>query len=81
MASSVQLRPEDQERVDRLVTQGRYASRDHFLHRAIDALALREERLADLDAQVREGRAQIAAGEGVDLEEAFDRLAARFADR
>lgn len=81
MSVHVTIEGEAAERLDRLVSGGRYATREEALGEAIRMAMEEADWLSMVRAKVAEGRAQIARGEGIPLEEAFDRLAARYADR
>lgn len=81
MPSSVKLGAKLEDYVGKLVETGRYGSRSEVLREGVRLVHERESRLAMIEAKVFEGRSQIAAGEGIELDEAFDRLAMRYADR
>ena len=69
MPSSVNLGETLEGVVDDLVKNGRFGSQE------------REGWLEMVEKAIARGRAQVAAGEWIDMDEAFDQLAARHADR
>jgi antitoxin ParD1/3/4 len=81
MASSVNLGEKLEDVVNGLVKTGRFGSRSEVLREGVRLVQERESWLEMVEKAVERGRAQVAAGEWVDLEEGFDQLAARYADR
>ena len=81
MASSVNLGEKLEDVVNGLVKTGRFGSRSDVLREGVRLVQERESWLEMVEKAVERGRAQVAAGEWVDLEEGFDQLAARYADR
>jgi antitoxin ParD1/3/4 len=79
MPSSVNLGETLEGVVDRLVSKGRFGSRSEVLREGIRLVQERESWLEMVERKVEEGRAQVAAGKALDLDEAFDQLAARYA--
>jgi antitoxin ParD1/3/4 len=78
MAISAELGPVLENYVSRLVSEGRYNSKSEVLREGVRLVQERESRLAALDAAIAEGRADVAAGRVISIEEAFDRLDAKF---
>jgi antitoxin ParD1/3/4 len=81
MASSVNLGEKLEGVVNGLVKTGRFGSRSEVLREGVRLVQERESWLEMVEKAVERGRAQVAAGEWIDLEEGFDQLAARYADR
>jgi antitoxin ParD1/3/4 len=81
MPSSVNLGEKLESVVDDLVRNGRFGSRSEVLREGVRMVQERESWLEMVEKSVDKGRAQIAAGEGIEMDEAFDRLAARYAAR
>lgn len=79
MAISAELGPMLENYVSGLVSEGRYNSKSEVLREGVRLVQERESRLAALDAAIAEGRADVAAGRVISIEEAFDRLDAKFA--
>ncbi len=79
MAISAQLGPVLEDYVSGLVSQGRYNSKSEVLREGVRLVQERESRLAALDAAIAAGRADVAAGRVISIEEAFERLDAKFA--
>ena len=79
MAISAELGPVLENYVSGLVSEGRYNSKSEVLREGVRLVQERESRLAALDAAIAEGRADVAAGRVISIEEAFDRLDAKFA--
>ena len=71
---STELSPDKERLLEKLVADGRYTDRQQALDRAVDLLC--EE--ADTVAEIREGLASIARGEGVPLDEAIRGLRNKF---
>jgi len=78
MPSSVKLGETLEGVVDRLVSKGRFGSRSEVLREGVRLVQERESWLEMVERKVEEGRAQVAAGQAIDLDEAFDQLAARY---
>ena len=81
MPSSVNLGPKLEDVVDRLISDGRFGSRSEVLREGVRLVQERESWLEMVERKVAEGRAQLAAGEGIELDAAFTRLSERYADR
>ena len=81
MASSVNLGEKLEGVVNGLVKTGRFGSRSKVLREGVRLVQERESWLEMVETAVERGRAQVAAGEWIDLEDGFDQLAARYADR
>lgn len=81
MPSSVNLGHKLEDVVDRLVSDGRFGSRSEVLREGVRLVHERESWLEMVERKVAHGRAQLAAGQAIPLDEAFDRLAARHAER
>jgi antitoxin ParD1/3/4 len=78
MAISAELGPVLEEYVSGLVSDGRYNSKSEVLREGIRLVQERESRLAALDAAIAAGRADVAAGRVIPVDEAFDWLEAKF---
>ncbi|MCC6921207.1 MAG: type II toxin-antitoxin system ParD family antitoxin [Alphaproteobacteria bacterium] len=78
MPSSVNLGKHLEKVVSDLVTKGRYGSRSEVLRAGVRLLDEHEKRLAELDARLAEGQADIDAGRVVDADDVFDRLLAKY---
>jgi antitoxin ParD1/3/4 len=65
--------------VEHLVEEGRYASRDEVLRESVRMLRERETRLVEFRASIEQGIADVAAGRGIDAEDVFAELDARYA--
>lgn len=81
MPSSVNLGKTLETVVDGLVKNGRFGSRSEVLREGVRLVQERESWLEMVEKAVERGRAQVAAGEWIEMDEAFDRLAARYADQ
>lgn len=79
MASSVDLGKQLEGVVTRLVADGRYNSRSEVMREGVRLIHERETRLAALNAAIARGLADVDAGRVVDLDEAAERLARRYA--
>ncbi len=79
MAISAELGPVLENYVSGLVSEGRYNSKSEVLREGIRLVQEREQRLAALDAAIAAGRADVAAGRVISIDDAFDRLDAKFA--
>jgi len=79
MPSSVGLGERFEAIVEELVKKGRYHSRDEVLRAAVLAIQEREQRLAELEAALAVGVADIDAGRFRDLDEVAERLDAKYA--
>lgn len=78
MTVQVTIDAADAESLDQLVSDGSYASREEALH---DAIRLAREEAAwhaMVRAKIEEGRAQLARGEGIPIEEVMERLTERY---
>lgn len=66
--------------VDRLVQEGGFASRDEVIRESVRLLQEREQAawLAEFDASIEQGLADIEAGRGRDLDEVVDELCAKY---
>ena len=81
MASVVRVTDELGDRLDRLVASGRFNNREAVVEAAVDLVSGDDAWFRMVERKVAEGRAQIAAGQGVELEDAFDRLSDRIGRR
>ncbi len=81
MPSSVNLGEKLESVVDALVGRGRFGSRSEVLREGVRLVHEREEWLRMVEMAVEDGRRQVAAGEWVEMDEAFDQLAARYAPK
>ena len=81
MASSVNLGSTLEVVVDKLVESGRYNSRSEILREGVRLVQEREARLEGLHAALMRGLADAEAGRVHDLDEVFDALEARYADK
>lgn len=68
------LSPELWQFVDDAVASGRYASREEFFQLAAEELKQFDEELKQTIDALNEGTAEIAAGRGMTLEEAFNEI-------
>ena len=64
--------------VNELVTKGRYNSKSEVLREGVRLVQEREAKLAALDAALARGIADVEAGRVIPLDEAFDRLEAKY---
>jgi antitoxin ParD1/3/4 len=78
MAISVDLGPQLEAVLDDLVKNGRYGSKSEVLREGVRLVQERELALAELDASILESIAQIEAGQGIPIDEAFQRLRQRY---
>lgn len=78
MAFSVDLGAKLEEVVDDLVKNGRYGSKSEVLREGVRLVQERELALAELDASILEAIAQVEAGQGIPIDEAFARLRQRY---
>ncbi len=78
MTASVELGNQLEEFVANLVASGRYRSKNEVLQEGVRLIQEREARLADLDASISRGLADIEAGRGKPTAEVFDRLEAKY---
>jgi antitoxin ParD1/3/4 len=62
MADSANLGKHFDDYVDELVKSGRYQTRDDVLREGVRLLEVRERRLAELDAELARGIADVEAG-------------------
>ena len=81
MASSVNLGATLEVVVDKLVESGRYNSRSEILREGVRLVQEREARLEGLHEALMRGLADAEAGRVHDLDEVFDALEARYADK
>jgi antitoxin ParD1/3/4 len=78
MPSSVDLGPQLERLVTKLVKSGRYNSRSEILREGVRLVQEREARLEALDAAIARGIAAADAGRVKPLAKVFDRLEARY---
>ena len=78
MTASGELGNQLDEFVANLVASGRYRSKNEVLQEGVRLIQAREARLADLDASIARGLADIEAGLGKPAAEVFDRLEAKY---
>jgi antitoxin ParD1/3/4 len=78
MTASGELGNQLEEFVANLVASGRYKSKREVLQEGVRLIQEREARLADLDASIARGLADIEAGRGKPAAEVFDRLEAKY---
>ncbi|HEV2954775.1 MAG TPA: type II toxin-antitoxin system ParD family antitoxin [Xanthobacteraceae bacterium] len=78
MPSSVDLGPQLEKLVAKLVKSGRYNSRSEILREGVRLVQEREAKLAALDAAITRGIADAEAGRVKPLAKVFDRLEARY---
>ncbi len=78
MTASGELGSQLEEFVANLVASGRYRSKNEVLQEGVRLIQEREARLADLDASIARGLADIEAGRGKPAAEVFDRLEAKY---
>jgi antitoxin ParD1/3/4 len=78
MPSSVDLGPQLERLVARLVKSGRYNSRSEILREGVRLVQERESRLAALDAAIARGIADAEAGRSKPLSRVFDPLETRY---
>jgi antitoxin ParD1/3/4 len=79
MASSVNLGEKLESYVDQLVKSGRYNSRSEVLREGVRVVQEREMRLAQLEASLARGLADIEAGRFEDIDIVAARLDAKYA--
>jgi|HubBroStandDraft_5_1064220.scaffolds.fasta_scaffold30344_4 antitoxin ParD1/3/4 len=80
MPSSVDLGKKLESTVAKLVAKGRYNSRSEVIREGVRLVEEREKRLAELDAALDRGQADIAAGRFSSADDVFDRLEKRYLD-
>ena len=80
MASSVQLKPEDAEGIDRLIASGRYASREAVIAEALSLVRQRDDWLAMVEEKVARGLDDIDAGRTYTVEEVRAHFRNRYAN-
>jgi antitoxin ParD1/3/4 len=80
MPSSVDLGKKLESTVAKLVAKGRYNSRSEVIREGVRLVEEREKRLAELDAALDKGLADIDAGRFSPAEKVFDRLEKRYLD-
>ena len=78
MAISVDLGPQLEAFVTRLLEEGRYGSKSEVLREGVRLVQEREARLAALDADIRTGMQEAAAGDFEPADEFFARLRAKY---
>jgi antitoxin ParD1/3/4 len=78
VAISVDLGKKLESTVAKLVSKGRYNSKSEVLREGVRLVEEREQRLADLDAALEAGIADIEAGRYSPAAEVFDRLEERY---
>ena len=78
MAISADLGAKLEAVVEDLVKNGRYNSKSEVLREGVRLVQEREAALAQLDAMIAEGMADIDAGRTKPAEEVFDRLLAKY---
>jgi antitoxin ParD1/3/4 len=78
MASSVDLGPHLEAFMTKLVEKGRYGSKSEILREGVRLIEEREARLAALDADIRRGLQEAAAGDFEPADEFFARLRAKY---
>ncbi len=75
---SITLSAETQKLIEERMRQGGFSSPDDLVRVALETLEVQGEDIEELDAQtqaaIERGEAQSARGEGIPLDEAFDRL-------
>jgi antitoxin ParD1/3/4 len=74
MPMSVDLGKRLESTVNKLVKRGRYNSRSEVLREGVRLVEEREKRLAELDAALEEGLADLRAGRVYDADGVFDEL-------
>ena len=79
MAISVDLSPAQEKVVNDLVDAGRYRSKSEVLQEGVRLVQEREAQLEKLNAALKVGLDELDAGLGVDADDVFDELEARFA--
>jgi antitoxin ParD1/3/4 len=79
MARSVTLDKSLESFVQAQLDSGRYASASEVVRHALRLMEAREHQLAELDAALRSGLADVAAGRVQDADDVFDELDARYA--
>ena len=78
MAISADLGGPLEEFVNKLVTSGRYNSKSEVLREGVRLIQERETKLAALDAAIARGIADAEAGQVIPIDEAFERLEAKY---
>lgn len=78
MSRGLKLKPEDEAGIDRMVESGRFTSREAVVSEGLRLVREREDWLAMVKAKVQQGRAEIARGEGLTLDEVFEPLVERY---
>ncbi|WBH15716.1 ribbon-helix-helix domain-containing protein [Sphingomonas radiodurans] len=78
MAKAYNLTPESVRLVDRLVASGRYGSHDAVVDRGLRLLDEQERWETMVEAKVAQGRAEIARGEGISMDQVFEELRERY---
>jgi antitoxin ParD1/3/4 len=66
--------PQDEAFIDEAVKSGRYGSRGELLREGVRLLQEREAARARFDAEIRKGLASLDRGEGIPVDEAFERV-------
>jgi antitoxin ParD1/3/4 len=78
MANSGDLGKQFEKTVEKLVSTGRYNSRDDVLREGVRLVDEHEKRFAELNAKLEEGLADVRAGRTRPAEEVFAELKAKF---
>ncbi|HTV68340.1 MAG TPA: type II toxin-antitoxin system ParD family antitoxin [Rhizobiaceae bacterium] len=79
MAISAELGSKLESVVEDLVRSGRYNSKSEVLREGVRLVQEREAKLAQLDAAIAKGLADVEAGRVTDADEVFDRLEKKYA--
>jgi len=81
---TIELKPQQEQRIDEALRSGAYLSRDEVIDRALEMLHERDEFLfsnqAEIEARIREGMEELDRGEGIpedQLDEYLRNLKAR----
>jgi antitoxin ParD1/3/4 len=78
MSDAANLKDDPEAYIDALVKSGRYESRDAAMKEAVRLLEYKEKRLAELNAALDRGLADVEAGRVKPIEEVADRLKAKY---
>jgi antitoxin ParD1/3/4 len=74
---ALQITPQLEEKIDRMVSEGRYANASELVEQAVELLAEYDEQLEALRAKLQEGLDDIEAGREIEYTpEVFQRLIA-----
>jgi len=79
LAISAELGSKLESVVEDLVRSGRYNSKSEVLREGVRLVQEREAKLAQLDAAIAKGLADVEAGRVTDADEVFDRLEKKYA--